>query len=314
VWLLLTSPLVTYRAPVSLPKNFEWFSQAILEWYVPASVAEAHPLFFLTLLWIAIALIALVLYLGRRTLSLFAVCMLLFGLLYTLALFGSASIAYYNRLEGRFLLPLYVPFVVAFLLALHISLAALQSRLPSRYALGRLAALGIIAALVLLALGLTVPAVRTSHSGLDASGDNSFNTLSWRNNSALAFWRLHRPAGAYLLLSNQPDGVAFYAQRSCDASPRRRSGPYGQVEYPVESYAPALFASGQAVYLLWIEPNSQDYFYRPSDLQSIADLEELYSGPDGAVYRLSPKPAAGPAFSPSRFAALPGYETIRLSD
>jgi hypothetical protein len=43
------------------------------------------------------------------------------------------------------------------------------------------------------------------------------------------------------------------------------------------------------VYLLWIEPNDADYYYKPEDLGAIAELEELFAGDDGAVYRLRPK-------------------------
>ena len=290
LWLLLTSPHIARRAPVSLGENFTWFSQSILEWLFPAASIQAHPVFSLALLWIAIALLALVLWLGRRTLRSFAASMLLFGLLYTLALFGSASIAYYNRLEGRFLLPLYIPLIMASLLALHILLGALHARSPSRYPVGRLAAFGMLAVLAILLLGAAVPAVQASHSGIDGPGENSFNTLAWHANRPLFFWQAHHPEGDYLLLSNQPDGVAFYTQHFCDASPRRRSGPYGTVEYPIESYASTLFASGQDVYLIWVEPNSQDFYYQPADLGSIANLEKLYSSLDGAIYRLTPAP------------------------
>jgi len=50
-------------------------------------------------------------------------------------------------------------------------------------------------------------------------------------------------------------------------------------------------SSGQDVYIIWIEPNDHSYFYEVDELSSIAQIEPLFSGPDGAVYRL--KPIAG---------------------
>ncbi len=289
LWLVLTSPLDARRAPVSFTENFGWFSRGILGWFLPADAIQAHPVFYPTLLWILLALIAFGLWAGRSSVPPFAMPVLLFGAVYALVLFGSASIAYYNRLEGRFLLPLYIPFVVALLLAVQAALAAAHRRFPAFDIRARIAAFGLLAILFLLLLSVTLPAVLASHWGL-AAGDNVFNTYEWHDNGALRYWQRHSPGGSYILLSNEPDGVAFYTQHSCSASPRRLSGPYGQVEFPVESYAASLFASGRPVYLLRIEPDDRSYYYKPEDLASIATVEQLYAGPGGAVYRLSPKP------------------------
>ncbi len=290
LWFILASPLNTRRAPVSFIQNFGWFSNGLLGWFLSPDSIQAHPVFYATLLWLVIALIVFALWTGRSSLPSFAFPILLFGLLYTLALFGSAAITYYNRLEGRFLLPLYIPFVVALLLALRAALAALHDRSPARYRAGGLAGLAALCLLAILLLSVSIPAILTSHAGIGGSGDNAFNVLAWRRNSALRFWQAHPPAGSYVLLSNQPDGVAFYTQHSCGSSPRRTVGPYGQVEYPVESYAAALFTSGQPVYIVWIEPSDLTYYYQPGALAPIAGVEQLYSGPDGAVFRLTPRP------------------------
>ncbi len=42
------------------------------------------------------------------------------------------------------------------------------------------------------------------------------------------------------------------------------------------------------MYVVWIEPNLNTYFYDVQDLRSIALVEPLFVGPDGGVYRLSP--------------------------
>ena len=62
-----------------------------------------------------------------RESRLVATPVLLFGLFYLLALFGSASIAYFNKLAGRFLLPLYIPFITLVLLSVQLLLGAARA-------------------------------------------------------------------------------------------------------------------------------------------------------------------------------------------
>ena len=56
----------------------------------------------------------------------------------------------------------------------------------------------------------------------------------------------------------------------------------------MSQYASELFSSGQDVYIIWIEPNDYSYFYKVDDLSSIAQIEPLFIGADGGVYRLKP--------------------------
>ncbi len=42
------------------------------------------------------------------------------------------------------------------------------------------------------------------------------------------------------------------------------------------------------MYVIWIEPNLNTYFYDVQDLSSIARVEPLFVSRDGGVYRLSP--------------------------
>ena len=88
------------------------------------------------------------------------------------------------------------------------------------------------------------------------------------------YWLAHPPEGEYIVLSNYSDLVAFASQRACLPSPRKKSGPYGTVEYPVAEYATELFSAGQEVYLIWIEPNAHDYFYSPEDTAPHREAED----------------------------------------
>jgi hypothetical protein len=291
IWLLLTSGLNGWREPISFAENFRSFSRSVLGWFLPARVVEAYPILSAALLWVLIlGLIALVLYARHRGFSSFATPVLFFGLFYLLALFGSASLAYFNKLAGRFILPLYIPFITLVLVSVQILLGAAARRASAL--MRRVASVslyGTLIVLILLALHITLPVVLQSHAGASGAGENAFNTADWRANTVMKFWLAHRPQGSYILLSNYPDGVAFFTQHSCIASPRRYSGPYGKVEFPVSQYAAELFSSGQAVYLIRIEPNDYDYYYKVEDLSPIAEIETIYAGDDGGIYRLQPK-------------------------
>ena len=125
VWLAITSQLYTRRAPIGLGDNFAWFSRSILEWWAGRSSDPAYLEKFIPLLWlVAPGLVFLVIRLSRGARSsgdeaatasspqwFYLAPLLLYGACYMLALFGSASIAYYNKLGGRLLLPLYIPMI-----------------------------------------------------------------------------------------------------------------------------------------------------------------------------------------------------------
>ncbi len=289
-WLLVASPFVSRRGPVPFIDNFRWFSQSIIQWFLPGVGLQENLWLYIVLLWLLVIGLVVLVYRSRQNvLNSFAAPLLLFGLVYMLALFSSASIAYFNTLAGRFLLPMYVPFVGLLLLATQAVLdIAARHESPALRRAVTLGATGFLSIMGLLALGASAPVILQSHAGLPVD-ENAFNTMEWRSNSALLFWEDHKPAGDFLLFSNEPDGVAFYALHSCYPSPQQYSGPYGKVEFPVESYGDELFSSGQDVYLVWITSSQRNYYYQPEDLATIADVTTLFSGTDGAVYRLSPK-------------------------
>jgi hypothetical protein len=294
-WLVLTSLLLARREPISFTDNLNSFAQSVREWFLPPAHIGAQPQLYAALLGITLIAMIGVLYSARHTTALFfSTPVLLFGFFYVLVLFGSASIAFYNKLVGRFLLPLYIPFITLLLGLLQFLMKTLRRMpmVPQQSAM--LVAFGLVGVVGGFLLRMSVPVILLSHAGASGAGENAFNTQEWRGNAALKFWRSDPPRGPYLLFSNEPDGVAFYTQHSSNASPRRYSGPYGTLEFPVEAYTEELFASGQDVYLVWIEPDARSYYYKPEDLSAIAEVEELYAGNGGAVYRLRLKPGIEP--------------------
>ena len=134
------------------------------------------------------------------------------------------------------------------------------------------------------------PLIVESHDSGVADGENAFNNRQWRENPAMQFWRSHKPAGSYLVFSNEPDGIAFHSQHAAQPAPRRRSGPYASEDLPLSRYETELFGSGEDAYLVWIEPNPYDHYYGPEELAPIAVLEPLFNSDTGSVYELQPMP------------------------
>ena len=112
IWLYVSSP--GYRGPESFTENFFWFSMSVLQWFFPIDSKQPHLWLYISILWLFIGvMIFFLFYCSRRyaNFSPYAISVLVYGLFYLLVLFGSASIAYFNKLSGRFLLPFYIPFI-----------------------------------------------------------------------------------------------------------------------------------------------------------------------------------------------------------
>ncbi len=307
MWLAITSQLYARRPAISFGENFGWFSRSILGWFAEPADTKHQGNQAILWLWIVIFGIGFLIFIlrlrskkvadtenrdawGRSPGEAYLLALLLFGACYALVLFGSASVAYFNKLGGRFLLPFYVPLVISPVVAADLMIGQASSAhskgMHVAVSAGCYAALG---ALVLLLLEVTMPLVVQSHVEGAAGGENAFNTKTWRENPAMEYWLSHVPSDPYSLITNQPDGVAFNAQHAALASPRKTSGPYGTEEFPLSSYRDDLFRSGAGTYLIWIEPNPCTYCYSVDELKEIAEVQPLFVDAAGGVYRLLPK-------------------------
>lgn len=305
-WLAITARLSAARPPITFGENFGWFSKSILEWFLPTKTVKAELGVLTIVLWVVIVGIGVAFVLAWREYrdgdetaeeapfqGAYLLPNLVFGVVYTLTLFGSASVTYFNKLGGRFLLPLYIPFITVLAAAVAILLQRSRNASSIGWRLGGpVMGAGALLATAALLLQVTVPLVSASHTDGAAGGDNVYNTREWNKNEAIAYWREHTPPGSYRLYSNEPDAVAFFSGQTVFSSPRSTSGPYGTEAYAVSSYAPELFGTNGNVYLVWIEPSPASYFYTVDQLATGMKVEPLFKSEDGGVYRLTPK--AGP--------------------
>jgi hypothetical protein len=292
IWLHVSSP--GYRGPESFTENLFWFSTSVLQWFFPISSKESHLWLYISLLWLSIGVMIFLLFHFSQQYEIFSpytISVLVYGLFYLFVLFGSASVAYFNKLTGRFLLPIYIPFITLLVLTVDILIHFIHQHNSKK--LRRVIAIGFAGALIVIGVGLlriTIPVGLQSH----AAANNDFNGRAWHENSVMNYWLAHEPQGNYLLFSNYPDGVAFYTWHSAYNSPAQYSGPYGKQEFPVTSYSSELFSSGRPVYLIWIEPNIYSYYYEAEDLSPIAQIKPLFVNQDGGIYLLTPKAQSSP--------------------
>ena len=280
LWMLYTWIATTgqRRAPLALFDYIKQFTSGVLEWFMVAPNYPDVNTWHLALVWIPIIICIIFAFILARRISFFTpytTPILAHGLLYTIFIFINASIAYFNRLDGRFLLPIYLPLVILVLLVIQ------HSR--SRSLTGLTVFLVIVVTALQLQRGVTL--MRESVNG--EIPYNAYNTREWNENAALNYWRENRPQGDFILLSNYDAGVAFQTNHMTIASPRRTE-IYGTEIIPLSVYEDEMFEPGMETYLIWIEPNEYKHVYEPLELNPIAKVERLFKNKDGAVYRLTP--------------------------
>jgi hypothetical protein len=291
-WVLSISVKELERGgPSSFFENIYWFTVSALSWFFSYSTLLEHPVRMQIGLWaiwlLVIIFIILLLTLRRRGLGLTftEIPILLFGLIYTIVLLAISSLSYFNRLDGRFVSPVYIPFVVLFLTAAEtvLDLGFLKSTKT------KIAGSVVMLSFLLLVLGLSTYQSVSLIKILKEEG-SGYTSREWYNNKALKYWLLHQPEADHLAFSNYPAGVAIHGWQETWPSPRKTSpnaGVDGPV-FPLDDYNSSLFEAGKESYLIWIEPNSYTHIYSVEELRSIANIETLYEDEDGGVYKLFP--------------------------
>jgi hypothetical protein len=281
-WVLYISVGALERGEASsLADNLYWFSFSSLNWFFSFSALSDHP-FRTTVglwgIWFLAAVCVLVILTLRRRYSQTTnteIPVLLFGLMYTILLVVLATLTSFNRLDGRFVAPVYIPFI----LLLTVSLETLTYALRSKNGLGENVAVMGLGSLLIVLLGLSIArSVEVIHIHRGESW--GYTSKEWYDNQALRYWLEHLPEEDALAFSNYPAGIAIHSWRETLASPRR--------VYTLDESAADLFEEGKTSYLIWIEPNTYTHVYDVEELRQIAFVETLYEDKDGGVYKLHP--------------------------
>jgi hypothetical protein len=277
------------RAPLSFMEYASQFTSGTIAWFT-TNVPDENKLtaIHFGMVWGPVLLAFILLFfLSRRmkVLNPAAVFIIGFGIIYTVALFTNAMIAYFNRLWGRFQLPDYFPLVILFLLVIGYGVRYLQEHRSRFYIPAAILGYGFLLFISVAQLNRTTWLMRDAIQGIIP--ENGINTREMNENSILQYWKANPPEGEYHVFSNYTALAAFHTLHNTDASPRR--GPvYGDEIYPLEDYIGYLFPDEQDVYLLWIEPNLYEHVYLPYELSPIAEIEVIIENEDGGLYRLRP--------------------------
>jgi hypothetical protein len=291
IWVLSVSLDSLERSgPAPLTENLYWFSLSSLNWFFPYSTLGSHPfrtsigLWGIWLVTIASAFVILILRKRYSPSARIETPVLLFGLVYTIILLTIATLSFFNRLDGRFVAPLYISFV----LLLMVALETVMKANPVRNNLGRLASGVFVGLTLVILLGLSVfRSIESINEHYEAGW--GYTSKQWYENKALKYWLQHQPEEDFVVFSNYPSGVALHSWMVTHPSPRRMDPNAKDIEnYPIQETSAALFEAEKTSYLIWIEPNTYTHVYTVEELRQIVAMEILYESDDGGVYKLLP--------------------------
>lgn len=278
-----------HRAPLSFGEYAAQFTTGVIAWFTSTLPRfKDLTIFHYAMVWGWVLLAIILLFILSRKIRVFSpliVSTLGFGMIYIISLFTNALIAYFNRLWGRFQLPIYFPLVVLFLVVIGYGVRYLKENHSRGYY--PMAAIGF-AFLVIVSVAQFKQSTRLMRDAVNGIiPENGINTREMNENSIIRYWNEHPPQGNYRLFGNYTALVAFYTRHETLASPRK-SGVYDKTIIPLENYSSYLFADDRDVYLMWIEPNSLAHLYLPHELAPIAKIEVIIENKDGGIYLLRP--------------------------
>ena len=290
-WMLNTWTLTAEgrRAPLSFSEYASQFTVGVIAMFT-TNVPDTNEAttFHHWMIWapVVIAFILMAMIAKRvRTLNPALIFTLGFGIVYTVALFTNAMIAYFNRLWGRFQLPDYVPVVILFLLVIGYGLRHLKETRSRLYVPAAIFGIGFLLFFSVAQFNRTVVLLRDAIHGVIP--ENGVNTAEMNENSIIKYWKQNPPEGEFHLFANYAAVAAFHTQHPANASPHK--GPlYSDEVYPLEDFVDYLFPDDEDVYLMWIEPNVYEHAYLPYEFSLIAEIEVIIENEDGGLYRLRP--------------------------
>lgn len=291
LWMLKTWQATSgnRREPLTFIEYVSQFTLGILDWInIPLTSERDITVIHIMTIGGSITLTMILLFLISKRFNLFTPMVTFIlgsGVIYTVALFSNALISYFNRLWGRFQLPIYFPFIILFLLVIGYGLRYLRENRSSFYSLSAVLSILFLLFISLSQVNRSIYIMQNARDAVIA--ENSVNTQEMNENLIIQYWRENPPKDDFRLFSNYPEIVAFFTEYQTFASPRK-SGVYDKTIIPLENYTNLLFSSGQDAYLLWIEPHYYEHVYLPYEFSTLAQIEVILENEDGGLYLLKP--------------------------
>jgi len=212
-----------------------------------------------------------------------------FAVAYLVFIVAVVSSTVHQIIDSRYLLPMYVPLLLAAVLLLDrfLCIEAVGWMAAVRYGLSSVVLLGAVAHVGFSAGENLRITTRTWGAGLDGA----YNTADWQHSATLKYVRTNlSDSWTY---SNNPF-LVWFADRSV-AIKKHRALPDRIRDWT--RYAGRWVRRGEdEVYIVWIKDDHRSGFYDYNDLdiRFLPGVEVMTDAPDGAVFRVTAADAAEP--------------------
>jgi hypothetical protein len=298
----LTGTLMGARYPASVPlsKNITLMGEVIAGWFLPANVIEIIPGGILFCLFCVLVVAVLVFDIRKtRKSKLYwmdapSVPMVLFLIIYSLAILSSATRVVMDSLDDRFLAPLYLPMVLAFWAGPATAIVLPRSTQPQKQFHGRFVKSGLAVGIIIgiwFTAGSNFVFTRTQNAYRDGVGGRSRSY--WHNSQTIAWLRSNHLKGR--IFSNEP--ISIYVLADCAAatsplsletfdnpSPMLRE----KIQREILDFKSAV-QSEPGAYLVWFLTQDRKYLYKPNQLADFCQMSLVEKLQDGYILALYPK-------------------------
>ena len=197
----------------------------------------------------------------------------LYILIYLSFMLFTATTTVFDPLDDRLLVPLHIPLVLLITSVLDSVNLELNTR-------GRRVKFALSVALLVVSVGNGVlDSFRViAEIGSDPLG---YNSMQWRNSQTMAHLRtITEQADFY---SNYPETLYFSAGKVSHYLPAKSDNP----TTAVEEFRDMLEDATAPIYLVWLNYD-RNGFYSSSELLLVLNLDLVFVGEDGDIYRLVP--------------------------
>jgi len=300
-WGLTGTPMgARYPASIPLSKNITLMGEVIASWFLPTNVIEIIPGWILFCLF-CVLVVAILVFDIRKTrksklywMDAPSIPMVLFLIIYSLAILSSATRVIMDSLDDRFLAPLYLPMVLAFWAGPATVIVLPRSTQPQKQFHSRFVKSGLAVGIIIgiwFSAGSNFVFARTQNAYRDGAGGRSRSY--WHNSPTIAWLRSHPLKGR--IFSNDP--ISIYILADCAAAmspssletfdnptPMLREKNHREI-----SDFESAVQSEPGAYLVWFLIQDRKYLYKPNQLADFCQMSLVEKLQDGYILALYPK-------------------------
>ena len=197
----------------------------------------------------------------------------LFSGIYVAYLVASATAVAFEPINSRYLVPVYLPFLLIFMTSGDYLASRLGERLNMRAVKYSIC--------LLLALFMIYPALNTAASVLVSyrSGAGGYASDSWYDKSGFIPYMQNNESGTFY--SNNADAV-YTLSGIRTYYPPKKSGPH---MYGVEQFRAAI-SRDESSFIIWFSNGVPQTLYNLEDMAQLFELEKIGEFEDGEVYKV----------------------------